>query len=387
MKTREYDVAVVGLGAMGAAALYQLSKTGLNVIGIDKYTPPHAFGSSFGETRVTRQAIAEGNIYTPLVLRANKIWEELEALSGEELFVRCGMVLAAQKKSKFFQKTLQAAAHHSIPHEIIASDEIGRRFPAINAAGADSTFYYEPEAGYLRPEKCIDVQLKLAQANGAHTLFNTEVTNIVEGKTSTSLRLNSNEILIAKKVIIASGPWIKDMLPDVLGPILKTHLQTLYWFAIDTEHANKLKVPHMPVFLCGDEITETTRSFYGFPLVGGANGGIKFAVHETSKEVAPEEKDSVVSRTSGKEVYSFVSLYINHIKPKTLQATNCLYTMTPDQNFIIDFKPDNKNVVLISACSGHGFKYSAAIGELAARMVIKEKTDIDIGPFALERFK
>lgn len=288
--SNRYDVAVIGLGAMGSATLYQLSKLDLNVIGIDKYAPPHTLGSSFGESRVTRQAIGEGTIYTPLVQRANEIWEELEQLSGEELFNHCGMLLAGHEEHRFMQNTLQAAKEFSIEHELLTADEVERRFPALKVAGKDHIFYYEPGSGYLKPEKCVEVQLKLAKQNGAETLLNTTIKAINESAEGVELTLENDETIIADKVIVASGPWIKEMLSDSLGSILKTYLQTQYWFEVDTEYADELQPGTMPVFLCGDEKKETTRSFYNFPLVNGVDGGMKFAVHETDVEMRPTTK-------------------------------------------------------------------------------------------------
>lgn len=380
-----YDIAVIGLGAMGCAALYQLSKLGLNVIGIDKYAPPHNFGSSFGESRVTRQAIGEGLAYTPLVMRANEVWQELEELSGEKLLERCGMLLAAHKEQHFLQNTLQAARQFSVRHEILTGEEVERRFPAIKAADKDHVFYFEPDSGYLRPEKCIEIQLKLARENGAKTLCNTAVEKIRETPGGVELTLQNSETITASKIIVASGAWIKEMLPDELGSVLKTYLQTQYWFEVDTGHAKELQAPNMPVFLCGDEKKETTRSFYNFPLLNGAAGGMKFAVHESDIEVEPEDKDAAMPVTRAEEIYSFTSNYIRYVKPKATRSANCLYTVTPDKGFIIDFKPGSERIILVSACSGHGFKHSAAIGEILAQMATAGATKLDISSFALQR--
>ncbi len=387
MTSQHYDIAVIGLGAMGSAALYQLSKSGLNVIGIDKYSPPHSLGSSFGESRVTRQAIGEGLAYTPLVMRANEIWQELEQQSGEKLLERCGMLLAAHKEQQFLQNTLKAAEQFSVQHELLTGEEVEHRFPAIKAADKDHVFYFEPDSGYLRPEKCIEVQLNLAKKNGAKTLFNTTITEINEVAGGVELVLQNGEVIAANKIIVASGPWIKDMLPDSLGPLLKTYLQTQYWFEVDPNHAEELRAPSMPIFMCGDEKKETTRSFYNFPLVKGVDGGMKFAVHESDTEVRPDEKDAAKPVTSAEEIYTFLSSYIRYVKPRALRSVNCLYTMTPDENFIIDFKPGSERIVLVSACSGHGFKHSAAIGEVLAQLATNGKTELDISVFALKRFK
>lgn len=383
---KRFDVAVIGLGAMGSAALYQLSKQGVSLIGIDMYAPPHSLGSSHGESRVTRQAIGEGSFYTPMVLRANEIWNELEGISGQELFNHCGMLIAAHEEQRFLRNTLGAAKEYDIKHRLLESAEAERLFPALNVANKDHVLYYEPTSGFLRPERCIDVQLKLAQQNGAEILSDTSVTVIQEITGGVEVRLKNGETIIATKVVIASGPWIKEMLHDNLSHILKTLLQTLYWFDIDPRYYETLIPGKMPVFLCGDEKSETTRSFYGFPILNGPAGGIKFAVHESDREISPDSKDSVEPVTSGEEIYAFISRYLRGVTPKVLRSANCLYTMTPDENFIIDFKPGSERIVFSSACSGHGFKHSAAIGEVLSQLVVGQAPTIDISAFKLNRF-
>lgn len=382
-----FDIAIIGLGAMGSATLYQLSKLGLNVVGIDQYKPPHTHGSSHGESRVTRQAIGEGVIYTPLVLRANEIWQELEKLSRETLYEHCGMLLAAYEDQPFLQNTIKAAKDFSIQHEILSDKEVEQRFPAIKATNKEHVFYFEPTAGYLKPEKCIEVQLKLARDNGAKTLLNTTVKAFSETDQGVKITLDNSGTIIANRVIVTTGPWIQEMLPTHLRSLFTTYLQTQYWFEIDSTHYGALQPGTMPLFLCADEHTVNTRSFYGFPALNGAEGGMKFAVHETTVIAKPEEKDTLQPVTSSETIYSLISKYIRYVKPETLRTVNCLYTMTPDENFILDFLPGSDHIVIASACSGHGFKHSAAVGEMLARLATKGKSELDISEFRLSRFK
>jgi monomeric sarcosine oxidase len=371
---------------MGSAALYQLSKRGLEVVGVDQYAPPHTLGSSHGQSRVTRQAIGEDPAYTPMVLRANEIWTELEQLSGEKLYDHCGMLIAAHKEQRFLQNTLKAAEEFAIEHQVFDGAEAERLFPALDVAEKDHSFYYEPTSGYLRPEKCIEVQLKLAQKNGVELRLNTEMTAMREVSGGVELKLSDGETMNVAKVVVASGPWIVEMLPETLRPRLKTLLQTQYWFDIDPAHYEELLPGKMPVFLCGDEKGETTRSFYGFPMMNGSEGGMKFSVHETDKQVGPDDKDTAEPMTSAEEMYKFISRYIRGLKPKALRAVNCLYTVTPDENFILDFVPGSQRIVFASACSGHGFKHSAAVGEALAEMATRGRTTLDISRLTLARF-
>jgi sarcosine oxidase len=383
---QRFDVAVVGLGAVGSAALYQLSKTGLNVIGIDKYAPPHSFGSSGGESRVTRQVLAEGEFYMPMVRRANDIWKELEDLSGMELYNHCGLLLAGYEQHIFIQKTLSLARESSVEHRLLTGKEVEQLFPAINAFDSGHAYYYEPASGFLRPEKCIEVQLSAARDNNATALSGFSVEEIQETSGAVKLSLNNGEVIEAEKVIVASGSWIKTMLADVLASKLKTYLQTMYWFDIEPGHYNELIIGKMPIFLCGDDKTATTRSFYNFPAISGPKGGMKFAVHESDLEIEPDTKDVARPVTSAEEVYDFASKYIKYIRPNIIKSLNCLYTMTPDENFILDFLPGSTRMIIASACSGHGFKYSAATGEVAVQLAMNKDTSFDISSFSLDRF-
>ncbi len=158
----KYDAIVIGLGAMGSATVYQLAKKGKRVLGIDQYNPPHTLGSSHGETRITRQAIAEGKEYVPLVLRANEIWKEIERESGKELYTQTGIIImasnAVDKPNKFVDNTIAAANEYDITHSELTSQEISDKFPQFNIKG-DEKGYFENGAGFLRAEECIKAQL------------------------------------------------------------------------------------------------------------------------------------------------------------------------------------------------------------------------------------
>lgn len=385
----QFDTIVLGLGAMGSAALYQLSKTRQKVLGIDMYSPPHQFGSSFGESRVTRQAMGEGIFYTPIVLRANEIWKELEHVSGEKLFNRCGVVIMGYDENIWFQNTIKAAKEYSIEHKMLERKDMKQLFPSIRVAPAqeDFIYYYEPTSGYLIPEKCIEVQLKGAKSNGAEILLNTKVKTVEESPTGVQIKLDNGENFFANNAIITLGSWIKNMFPEILTPILKTYLQTLYWFDFDKDYYDDFLPGKMPVFLCGDQKGKTTRSFYGFPAIAGKEGGLKFALGESDVKTRPEDKDNVKSLISTDEMYGIISRYIKYIKPEILRTSNCLYTSAPDEDFIIDFAPESERIIIASPCSGHGFKHSAAIGEILSQLAVNGESKLNISEFSLSRFK
>ena len=175
----DFDAIVIGLGAMGSAAAYHLAKAGVRVLGIDRHDPPHEFGSSHGDTRITRLAVGEGEEYVALVRRSHELWREIEAQTGRHLLEQCGGLImgvdpghSQHGAPDFVRRTIDIAKRNAIPHETLTTGDIRSRFPQFNVA--DGTFgYFEPTAGYLRPEECVRAQHELAKEHGA-TLHSNE---------------------------------------------------------------------------------------------------------------------------------------------------------------------------------------------------------------------
>ena len=169
--TPAYDTIVVGLGAMGSATLLQLARRGQRVLGLDRHDPPHAWGSTHGDTRITRVGIGEGEDYVPLVQRSHQIWREIEAETGADLLTQCGALILApgsstavvHGKANFVRRTIAAAERFGIPHEVLAPEDCTRRFPQFRLRG-DEVVYHEPGGGYVRPERCVEAQLMLARS-------------------------------------------------------------------------------------------------------------------------------------------------------------------------------------------------------------------------------
>lgn len=384
---KRYDVVVVGLGAMGSAALYQLSKRGAKAIGIDRFSPPHVFGSSHGDTRITRQAIGEGTFYTPLALRSYEIWRELEAQTGLDLLTTCGGLIMASRSDgppihgnkDFLGETVSAAKRYGISHNVFSTYDIKTRFPQFNLVG-DEEGYYEPSAGFLRPENCVRANLTVASQLGAEMSIHDKVINIIPEEDGVIVQAES-DAYHAKKVIISVGAWISKILPEYAS-LFKVYRQVLYWFDVERAY-NKFTKDKFPIF-----IWKRDQSFiYGFPAIDGPKGGLKIA-SETNTIVDP---DSVNRKVSAIEIAKMhienVCNAIPALKPKCIKAVSCLYTSTSDSHFVVDFHPEYPQIIVASSCSGHGFKHSAAIGEVLANMAIDGKTKLDISPFSLKRFQ
>ena len=384
-----YDVIVVGLGAMGSATVYQLAKSGAKVLGIDQYSPPHKLGSTHGDTRITRLATGEGMEYVPLVKRSYELWRDIEKEVGRELLKQCGGLIMCvsngygqHNSSDFLQDTYSAADRYNINHEKLTTQEIISRLPQFNVS-ADEQGYYEPEAGYLLPEKCVEAQLELAKKNGATLKLNEKVLGYTADNNVVTVTTDKG-IYSAAKLIISVGPWIKDLLPEY-DNIFKVYRQVLYWFDI-ADKTDYEVYRDMPIFVWEFD-NGRYDNFYGFPAIDGPNGGVKLATETYDTDTSPDKISRVVTADETQAVYDhYVHKQLPGLSGNCLKATACLYTNTPDSRFVIDFHPDHRNVIVASPCSGHGFKHSAAIGEILSQLAQTGTSDIDISSFSIKRF-
>jgi sarcosine oxidase len=385
------DAIVIGLGAMGAATAFQLGKRGADVIGIDRYCPPHARGASWGDTRITRQATGEGMPYVPLVLRSHEIWRELKAATGVSILESTG-ILIMQSASRavgmhgtadFVGSTVTAARAHGIEHRILNTDQLRSRFPQFNIR-ADTWGYYEPGGGFVRPEMAIRAQLQLAKDYGVQLKTNEQVLDI-RGRGSGIEVATDKSTYRADRAIVTAGPWIPELFP-VLRPVLRRYREILYWFDVVDSYEAMLS-DRFPTFVWTFGVDRGP--VYGFPAIDGRGGGLKIATEQYDVET---ESADLMERNVGVDETKL--MFRNKIRdlipalgPNVIRAHACLYTVTPDFDFIIDQAPGMPNVTIVSACSGHGFKHSAAVGESIAQLITAGRSDLDLSSFRLDRFE
>lgn len=387
MSATAVDVVVVGLGAVGSATVYQLARRGVRVLGIDRWAPPHDHGSSHGETRITRQAVGEGDEYVPLVMRAHEIWRELEAETGESLLAAVGgLVLGRERRSvwhhgqpDFVGRTIAIARRHGIPHEVLTPTEVEGRFAQFRLAG-DEVGYWEPGAGFLRPERCVAVQLDRARAMGAAVRTGETVVRVVPS--AREVRVETDRASYAAGgAVLAAGAWMPQLLPGPVAKLLAVHRQVLYWFA--PRDAAAFAPDRFPIFIWIHGRDEGDH-FYGFPVV---TEGVKLATEQFTQTTDPDRVQRAVAPAEAAAMHAaHVRARLPGVSDRCLRAITCLYTTTPDGRFIVDRHPDSDRVIVVSPCSGHGFKHSAAIGEAVAERVSVGASRLDVAPFALARF-
>jgi sarcosine oxidase len=385
----KFETLVLGLGAVGSSAVYQLARRGSRVLGLDQFSPPHNNGSSHGETRIIRQAIGEGAEYVPLVLRSYELWREIEKEIGKELLTVTGGLILESQKSKavmhgrrnFLDQTVRCAKQFNIRHEIFGTEDIRGRYPQF--AVTDEQGYFEYETGYLNPEMCIQAQLSLAQRYGATVHVDEKVLYVKPGGSDQVVQTD-REVYYAEKLIIAAGPWIQQFLEPRYSSYFKIHPQVMFWFHIQDNASAKFSLDRFPIFIW---IFERDRQyvFYGFPSLDGKT--VKMASEQYANVTTPEKVDQKISQEEKESMYkNYIQDRLPEIVNVCDRAERCLYTTTPDSNFVIDFYPGHEQVVIASPCSGHGFKHSPAIGEVLAELVIDGKSKIDISTFRMRRF-
>lgn len=375
-----YDVAVVGLGAMGSATAHELARRGQGVLGIEALTPGHQLGSSGGLSRIIRLAYFEHPSYVPLLRAAWTGWHELEELSGENLILETGGLYAGVRGSDVLEGAINSARTHELPHELLDADEVNSQFPAFHLDD-DMQALHEPLAGLLYPERCIKAQLELARTAGADLRFEERVQHWSAGARNGPLRIVTDKgEYEAERLVLAAGAWLPALVPDLNLP-LEVERNVLFWFEPGASKADVLGPDRMPVYIIE---LDDTHAFYGFPAL--PDQGLKVARHHGGYPVTPDSIDRRATANDEAPVREFTNRYLPGDAGRRTDSRVCMYTNTPDRNFIIDFHPAHPRVVIASPCSGHGFKFSNAIGMIAADLATEGGTDFDIGFLSLERF-
>jgi sarcosine oxidase len=372
-----FDVAVIGLGAMGSAALFNLARQGQRVIGIEQFEPGHDKGSSHGESRIIRLSYFEHPSYVPLARRAMEKWRELEELSGQTILTVTGVLEAGYPGCPIVEGSLNASRLHDLDHEVLSAAEINRRFPAFTVPSHWAGLY-QPEGGFLRPELAIRQFVGLAERHGAEVRTRTRVLAIEPLGSGVRVRTDTGEIE-AGSVIIATGAWIGDFAPE-LRPNLKLTRQVLGWF--EPLQPAYFSPDRCPVFILESE----DDACYGFPDFAGT--GVKTASHRKGAYLSSAE-DLAQDGGAGDEaqIRRMLALAMPDANGPLRNMRTCIYTRTPDEDFVIDRSPVDPRIVLASPCSGHGFKFASVIGEVLADLALGKTPVNDISRFKLDRFR
>jgi sarcosine oxidase len=372
----EFDVAVVGLGAMGSAAAAFAASRGARVIGIEAHFPAHALSSSHGDSRLIRLGYFEDPSYVPLLQRAYENWRSLEARLRAEILAVTGVLQIGRPESKIVSGTKASCELHGLAHEILDKTAMARRFPAF-LLDDDEVALLDPQGGYLRPEAAIMGYIKLAAEDGAELHFGERVAAIEpdsEGVTVTSATASYR----ARKVVVATGAWIAELVPQ-LAPYAVPIRQVVAWYQ---PNDGFIAQPNrMPCFLRDDE---DNGSFFGFPAIGV--DGVKVGRHAHFREpIDPTAPNPPVNDADAALLDTFARKRLPQAASTRVRATTCRYTMLPSEDFLIDFMPGQPNVVVSSACSGHGFKFTSVVGEILADFALDGGSRLPTSLFSFDR--
>ena len=370
-----YDAAVVGLGAMGSAALWQLAARGVRAVGLDRYEPPHAHGSTHGHTRIIREAYFEHPLYVPLVQRAYGLWDALERWSGAELFRSTGGLMLGPAEGTLVRGALQSAREHRLRYELVDAGEVRRRFPALTPPAGDMGVI-EPRAGVLFPERGVRAMLDAARAAGAEVRTGSQVTGWRAHADGVTVTTAAGDVRAAR-LILAAGAWMPRLVPE-MAHALSPMRQLGHWF-VPIAHAELFRADRLPVMLWEHA---PDRFFYSLPDVGE---GLKASIHHEGRLVDPDDERDPVTAAETEDVRGLVRRLMPDGAGPVRETSTCLYTNTPDGHFAIGAHPAHANVFIASPCSGHGFKFAPAIGELLADLALEGGTGFDLAPFAIPR--
>ncbi len=370
-----HDVAVVGLGAMGSAAADSLARRGKRVIGFDRFSPPHTLGSSHGQTRIIREAYFEHPLYVPLVQRAYECWAALERDAGRPLLRVTGGLMIGAPDGVLVAGALKSAEVHHLAHQRLTAGEVRKRFPALNPEDHMAAVW-EPRAGMLFPEACIGAQLERASRHGAE---------LHADEPATGWRADGDGVEIATgrgryraaRLVLAAGAWNGKLLED-LGVPLTVERNALYWFE-PRAHRECFAPERLPIYIFEHE---RGRFFYGFPAL---EQGVKVAHHHEGEPVDPDRPRREVSAAEVEAMRGLLRRFLPDADGRLEASASCLYTNTPDEHFLVDVHPRHPQVVIASACSGHGFKFASVIGEAIADLVADGRSRHDLSLFRAAR--
>ncbi len=362
-----YDVIVIGLGGMGSAAAYHLAARGQRVLGLERHTPAHDLGSSHGGSRIIRQSYFEDPAYVPLLLRAYELWERLAVDAGTDVITLTGGLFLGLPDSQAVAGSRLAAEQWDLPHELLDAGEVRLRFPTV-APADDEVGLYEAAAGFVRPEATVMAHLGLAGRAGAELHFGEPVLSWESTPDGVRVR-TGRETYTAGRLVVAPGAWAPELLAD-LGVPIRIERQVMHWFQPVGGVERYLPDRH-PVYV--HESTDGLQA-YGFPAIDGPDGGVKVAFFRHGTDCTPDTVDRTVTDVEIDRMRRRVETFLPGLAGRSLDAVTCLYSTTPDENFVLATHPGHPAVTVACGFSGHGFKFVPIVGEVLADLVIDGTT-------------
>jgi monomeric sarcosine oxidase len=351
-------------------------RRGQRVLGLERFTPGHARGSSHGETRIIRQAYFESPDYVPLLRRTYALWDALEARTGMTLRAQTGGLFVGRAETNVVAGTLASAKRWNLAHEVYDAPALRRRFAAITPLD-DEIGVFEAIAGALFPEAGVRAHLQVAAEDGAELRFDTQVTGWDAGDANVWVALDDGTHVEASRLAICAGPWFAKIAPD-LHIALRVERNVQFWFTpLDRTAVAPNRLPVYAVEREGAPL------FYGFPDFGE---GAKIARHGSGRLADPDALERAVSNDEVADAHDTLASFVPAAAGTFVRADPCMYTLTPDEHFVIGAHPRHPNVIIAGGFSGHGYKFTPVVGEIVATLLAGEDPGFDLGLFSPTRF-
>ena len=374
MTRDRYDVAVVGLGSMGSAVLARCAMRGVRAVGIEQYALGHDLGASSGKTRIIRKAYFEDAAYVPLLLRAYELWRDVERRTGTQLLRITGLLLAGEECSEVVTGTRAAAKTYGLPLQMLDAGEMRARYPRLDVRDGE-VGAFEPDGGIVFPEKAVAAHLALAKTHDATTIEHATMTSWEAGD-SVRLTLSNGTCIEAASAVFTLGPWFAAEMRRIGVPLVVQRNVQL-WFSPESTDWD---VAHFPAFLI--ERPEQPL-LYGFPDLGE---GVKAAFHASGETTSPDSVRRDVGDDDVDPVARALEAWMPGAARKLVAAKVCMYSLTPDRNFVVGLHPRHRNVVVCGGFSGHGFKFASVVGEIGAQLALDGATAHNVEFLSPDRF-
>jgi sarcosine oxidase len=375
MSSQGYDVIIVGLGGMGSAAAYHLARRGCRVLGLDAYHRGHTQGSSHGRSRIISEAYREGAEYVPLVQRAYDLWRELEEESGRSLLTITGRLVIGEQESSAVQGAIRSAQQYNLACERLSGEEVADRFSGFRL-GEDLVAVFDPRGGILEPEACVGAHLHLAAGHGAFQRHSEPVRRWEEVEDVVRVETDRG-VYEAETLVVTAGPWASELLADLRLPLSVERVVNVHF---EPSRPELFALGRCPVYML--QVPEGT--YYGFPSL--PEQGVKFGRHDGGEKCTPDTIRREVDPAEVAMLREVLDRYLPGASGSVKWTLTCMYTMTPDEHFVIDRHPEHDRVVYACGFSGHGFKFSSVVGEILADLALKGETKHQIGFLSASRF-
>ncbi len=374
MQSHIYDTIVIGAGGMGSATAYHLAKSGADVLVLEQFQRGHTFGSSHGETRIIR-FFYDKPFYTELMKTAYAEWRDLEAVSGKRLLFITGSVSLGKSGNQYTTAVRQSLDAAGVASEWWDAKQLTERFSQFRVSN-DMDILWQKDTGFLYASECVLTHLQLAEQHGTEIQEKTPVGRIDWQADVPTVYTEDNQFR-GKKVVVTAGAWTTSLLKELNLPLTVTKQQVCYY--IPTIAAERFLPNQFPVFT---EITTDNEFMYGIPFFH--KKGVKVARHGMGQTVSP----NACNRTPDSDYIERMDTYLSERIPElgnTVHAEVCLYTETPDEDFIIDAHPHCPNIFIAAGFSGHGFKFCSLVGRIMSELALAGETAFDINPFRINR--